>query len=135
VKRLERSATLVFGTHFRDSNDPAAMLRLRCRRRFHVRPATMSIATPNVSSTFRPHDEQRRVIFFFYKRLTDKKLLRTFSRSLWSSYEAWASLRTRLCVRRDFHSPRLSQSVLVSLFLSLSLCFRPRFLIARLAQR
>lgn len=51
------------GMHFRDSNHPATVLRLGRRRRFHTRPATMSIA----KHTSPPRDGQRRifVIFFF----------------------------------------------------------------------
>lgn len=59
--------------------------------------------------------------FLFYKRLTRSYFLYVLFPGPSGPLTRPGRLTTRLCVRRDFHSPRLSQSVLVPLSLFLSL--------------
>lgn len=65
----------------------AAVLRSGRRRRFHVRPATMSITKRTSLSRLR--EGQRRINFS--KRLTDKNYSEFFPADLWSSYETLES--------------------------------------------
>lgn len=99
------------------------MLRSGRRRRFHVFSATMSIAKRMSLGHigFAMNNVEYIHNFLFYKRLTRSYFLYAFFPGPSGPLTRPGHLITCLCVRRDFHSLRLSQSVLVSLSLFLSL--------------